>query len=59
MVMLIELFFVTKKEVIVDGDYILAILAMHYKNKKKLFNNSIVSTKMSNLGMRKFFLKKN
>jgi len=42
---------------VVDGDHILAILAMHYKNKKKLFNNSIVSTKMSNLGMRKFFFK--
>ena len=49
--------FCDEKGSIVDGDYILGILAINYKNKKKLFNNSIVSTKMSNLGMRNFFLK--
>ena len=49
--------FCDEKGRVVDGDYILAILAVHYKNKKKLLNNSIVSTKMSNLGMRHFFLK--
>jgi len=49
--------FCDEKGTVVDGDSILAILAMYYKNKKKLFNNSIVSTKMSNLGMRNFFLK--
>ena len=42
---------------VIDGDYVLAILALFYKNKKKLLNNSVVSTKMSNLGMRNFFLK--
>ena len=51
--------FCDEKGRVVDGDYILAILAIHYKNKKKLLNNSIVSTKMSNLGMRNFFLKEN
>ena len=49
--------FCDEKGRVVDGDYILAILAIYYKNKNKLFNNSIVSTKMSNLGMRNFFLK--
>ncbi len=49
--------FCDEKGKVVDGDYILAILAIYYKNKKKLHNNSIVSTKMSNLGMRNFFLK--
>ena len=49
--------FCDEKGRVVDGDYILAILAIYYKNKKKLLNNSIVSTKMSNLGMRNFFLK--
>ena len=49
--------FCDEKGSIVDGDYILAILALFYKKKKKLFNNSVVSTKMSNLGVRNFFLK--
>ena len=49
--------FCDEKGTIIDGDYILAILALFYKNKKKLFNNSVVTTKMSNLGMRNFFIK--
>ncbi len=49
--------FCDEKGEIVDGDYILAILALFYKNKKKLINDSVVSTKMSNLGMRNFFSK--
>ena len=49
--------FCDEQGTVVDGDYILAILALFYKNKKKLSNNSVVSTKMSNLGMRNFFLK--
>ena len=49
--------FCDEKGRVVDGDYILAILALFYRNKKKLFNNSVVSTKMSNLGMRNFFFK--
>ena len=49
--------FCDEKGRVVDGDYILAILALFYKRKKKLFNNSVVSTKMSNLGLRNFFVK--
>ncbi len=42
---------------IVDGDFVLAILAMFYKNKRKLSNDIVVTTKMSNLGLRKFLYK--
>ncbi len=49
--------FCDEKGRVIDGDYILAILALFYKKKKKLFNNSVVSTRMSNLGMRNFFFK--
>ena len=44
---------------IVDGDYILAILALFLKNKNKLKNSLVVGTKMSNLGFRKFLYKNN
>ena len=39
---------------IVDGDFILAILSLDLKSSGKLKNNTIVSTKMSNLGFRRF-----
>jgi len=39
---------------IVDGDYILAILALFLKNKNQLKNSLVVGTKMSNLGFRNF-----
>lgn len=42
---------------VIDGDFILAILALFYKKKRKLINNLVVSTKMSNLGLRSFLLK--
>ena len=42
---------------IVDGDYILAILCLELINSGKLKNNTVVSTKMSNLGFRRFLEK--
>lgn len=39
---------------IVDGDYIMAISSLFYKQHNKLKNNSIVGTVMTNLGLRKF-----
>ena len=44
---------------IIDGDYILAILALFLKDRNQLKNNLVVSTKMSNLGFRKFLHKNN
>ena len=41
---------------IIDGDHILAALAIFLKRKNKLKNNLIVTTKMSNLGFRKFLI---
>ncbi len=41
---------------IVDGDFILAILARFLKNNNKLKNNLIIGTQMSNLGFRKFLI---
>ncbi|MEE2695121.1 MAG: phosphoglucosamine mutase [Pseudomonadota bacterium] len=48
-----------EKGKIVDGDLLLAIIAIYLKEKKILKNNRIVSTKMSNLGFRDFVLKNN
>lgn len=39
---------------VIDGDYILAVAAMDMKNNKKLKNNTVVGTVMSNLGFVKF-----
>ena len=38
----------------IDGDYILAIAGLELKKEKKLTNNTIVGTIMSNLGLIKF-----
>ena len=38
----------------IDGDYIMAILAMKLKNEGRLTKNTVVGTVMSNLGLRKF-----
>ena len=38
----------------IDGDYILAILALRMKDEEKLNKNVIVGTVMTNLGLRKF-----
>ena len=42
---------------IIDGDLILALLATSFKNKNQLDNDIVVSTKMCNLGLRKFLRK--
>lgn len=39
---------------VIDGDFILAICAKHYKSQDKLKNNTVVGTVMSNLGLKKF-----
>lgn len=39
---------------IIDGDIIMAILADYFKTQGKLKNNTLVSTVMSNLGLKKF-----
>ena len=39
---------------LVDGDQIMAISALDLKNRKKLVNNTLVGTVMSNLGLVKF-----
>jgi phosphoglucosamine mutase len=46
--------FVDNKGNIIDGDYTLAIYGLYLKKKKKLKNNTIVGTVMSNLGFIKF-----
>lgn len=51
--------FVDEKNNIRDGDYILGILADHYKKKKILKNSLIVVTLMSNLGLLKYLWAKN
>ncbi len=38
----------------VDGDYIMAILALKLKNEGRLAKNTVVGTVMTNLGLRKF-----
>ncbi len=46
--------FCDEKGNIVDGDYILAILSRNLKENDLLINNLVVSTKMSNLGLRSY-----
>ena len=46
--------FVDEDGNIIDGDYILAIVALNLKKKNKLKNNTLVGTILSNLGLIKF-----
>ena len=39
---------------VIDGDYIMAITSLYYKNNNMLTNNTVVGTVMTNLGFRKF-----
>ncbi len=39
---------------VIDGDQIMSVLSLHYKNEEKLKNNTVVITDMSNLGFRHF-----
>jgi len=39
---------------IVNGDHVLAILAMHMKKSGQLRNNTVVATEMSNIGLDRF-----
>ncbi len=50
--------FCDEKGKIVDGDFVLAILAIFLQKSNSLKNNLIVSTQMSNLGFRNFLKKK-
>ena len=43
-----------KKENIIDGDQIIAMLALRWK-KKKMLKGGVVGTLMSNFGMEKLF----
>ena len=53
MVMLIELLCVMKMEII-DGDQIIAALAVRWK-RKKMLRGGVIGTLMSNYGLEKFF----
>jgi phosphoglucosamine mutase len=44
---------IDEKGKLINGDHILAICAIHMKNKKKLNNNTLVVTQMSNYGLEK------
>ena len=50
--------FCDEKGKIIDGDSVLAILAIFLQKSNSLKNNLIVSTQMSNLGFRNFLKKK-
>jgi len=43
--------FVDETGVVRDGDYLLAILAIHFKKAGRLINNTLVSTVMANMGL--------
>jgi len=49
-----RLILVDEKGVVVDGDQIMALLALNLKEKGRLVNNGVVATVMSNLGMERF-----
>jgi phosphoglucosamine mutase len=36
---------------VIDGDFIMAMIALHLKNRNKLLKNTVVITPMSNLGL--------
>lgn len=46
--------FVDSEGKVINGDIVLAIVGLYLKNNKKLKNNTIVGTVMSNYGLRKF-----
>ena len=48
-----------EKGKIIDGDQILALLALHWKKYDQLSSNAIVATSMSNLGLEKILSKNN
>jgi len=48
---------VDEKGNLIDGDDILALFALVFKEKGVLYNNTVVGTVMSNLGLEKFFKK--
>ena len=56
MVMQIELLCVMRREII-DGDQIIAALALQWKNKK-ILKGGVVGTLMSNYGLEKFLKKR-
>jgi len=43
--------FVDEKGVVRDGDYFLAIAALHLRGRQRLVNNTLVTTVMANLGL--------
>ena len=57
MVMQIELLCVMRKVIIIDGDQIIAALALQWKNKK-ILKGGVVGTLMSNYGLEKFLKKR-
>lgn len=46
--------FIDENGKVIDGDFVLAILGLEFKNNKRLNHNAIVGTIMSNLGFIKF-----
>ena len=48
-----------EKGKIIDGDQILALLALHWKKYDQLLSNAIVATSMSNLGLENILSKNN
>lgn len=49
-----RLIVVDEKGEVVDGDYLIASIATSWKNSRKLKNNEVVATIMSNMGMEKY-----
>ncbi len=45
---------VDEKGRVVNGDHILAIVALHLKESNRLKNNTVVATEMSNIGLNRF-----
>lgn len=48
---------VDEKGNLIDGDDILALFALNFKEKERLINNTVVGTIMSNLGLEEFLKK--
>ncbi|MCG2712114.1 MAG: phosphoglucosamine mutase [Candidatus Omnitrophica bacterium] len=46
--------FSDEKGKILDGDFIMSLIAMHFMRRKCLLNNTVVATSMSNFGLEKF-----
>lgn len=49
-----RLIVVDEKGEVLDGDYVIAVIATDWKNRGKLRNNKVVATTMSNMGLERY-----